>query len=123
MSLSNYAELKVLDAICNNASFAVAQVYVKLHTGDPGEDGTSNAAGTTTRIAASFAAAASGACSSDADTLWTNVGTAETISHVSLWDASTAGNCLGSGALAATKTVAIGDDFKIASGNLTVTVD
>ena len=62
MSYSNYLENAINDAVCNNTSLAVATVYVKLHIGDPGEAGTSNAAGETTRKAASFGASASGVC-------------------------------------------------------------
>lgn len=123
MSIANYAELKLLDAVLNAAAYSAAGVYVKLHTGDPGEDCTANAAGETTREAASFAAAAAGACVSDADITWTNVSTAETYSHISLWDAAVAGNPLWYGALTAAKTVAIGDTFTIPSGDLTVSLD
>lgn len=122
MSLSNYSEDAVANAICNNTAFQVAQSYVKLHTGDPGEDGTANAAGETTRKSASFGAASGGVCTSDADCAWTNVSTSETYSHVSLWDNSTAGNCLGSGALTASKAVNAGDNFTIPSGSLTLTI-
>jgi hypothetical protein len=93
---------------------------VKLHTGDPGSAGTSNAAGNTTRQQATFAAASAGANATNADTVWTNVSTAETYSHVSFWTASSAGTFLGSSALTASKTVAIGDTFTIASGSLTM---
>ena len=121
MSYSNYLEDKINDAVCNNTSLAVAQVYVKLHIGDPGEDGTANAAGNTTRVAASFGASSSGTCTSDADINWTSVSTSETYSYVSLWDASSAGNCLGSGALTSGVAVTAGDDFSIPSGSLTFT--
>ena len=44
MSISNYAELKILDHTTGTASWtAPSGVYLKLHTGDPGEAGTSNA--------------------------------------------------------------------------------
>lgn len=122
MSLSDYAENAIVDAICNNVALQVGQVYVKLHTGDPGEAGTSSPAGETTRKAASFGASAGGVGTSDADCTWNNVSTAETISHVSFWDHATAGNCLGSGALTAAKTVAVGDTFVIPSGSLTLTI-
>lgn len=121
MSYSNYLEDKINDAVCNHTALDVTQVYVKLHIGDPGEDGTANAAGETTRKTASFGASSGGVCTSDADIAWTSVSTAETISHISLWDASTGGNCLGSGALTASKVVAIGDTFTIPSGSLTFT--
>ena len=125
MSASNYAELQILDALLNNdaGDLPVAAVYVKLHTGDPGEDCTGNAATETTRVAASFGAAAAGVSTSDADIAWTNVSTSETYSHFSIWDASTAGNPLAYGALTDPVAVTAGDDFTIASGDLTVTAD
>lgn len=128
MSLSNYLEeswLKTLRGGGNGTSFtAPTNVYVKLHIGDPGEDGTSNAAGETTRKAATFAAPANpgGTMDSNADISWTSVSTAETYSHVSVWDASTNGNCLITGALTASKTVAVGDTFTIPSGSLQLTL-
>lgn len=121
MSYSDYLENAINDAVCNNTALAVAQAYVKLHIGDPGEAGTANAAGETTRKAASFGASSGGTATSDADLTWTNVSTAETITHVSMWDAATVGNCLGSGALTASKTVAVGDTFVIPSGSFTFT--
>jgi hypothetical protein len=94
-----------------------------LHLGDPGETGASNPAVETTRKALSCATAASGACVSDADLTWTNVSTTETYSYISIWDASTSGNCLWSGALTTPKAVTAGDTFTIPSGQLTVSLD
>lgn len=123
MSISDYAELKLLETI-KGTSFSVSAVYVRAHTGDPGEAGTANGSAETTRKAVTFATASAGAMASNAAVTWTNwsAGT-ETISHVSLWDASTAGNCLWSGALTSAKTVANGDTLNIASGSLTLTLD
>ena len=56
MSISNYGELAFLNTL-RNTSFAVANPYVKLHLGDPGEDGTANPAAETTRKAITFSAA------------------------------------------------------------------
>ena len=120
MSISNYAELALLDTL-RNTSFAVAATYVKLHTGDAGEDGTSNAASETTRKAISFSAASSGSMASSATVEWTNVAATETYSHWSLWDASTAGNCLWTGALSTSAAVTAGDTFQITS--LTLSLD
>jgi len=120
MSISNYAELALLNTL-RNTSFAVTAVYLKLHTGDPGEAGTSNAATEATRKAVTFAAASSGSMTSSATVEWTNVSTTETYSHWSLWDASTSGNCLWSGALATSAAVTAGDTFQITS--LTLTLD
>ena len=120
MSISNYAELAFLDTL-RNTSFSVANTYVKLHTGDPGEAGTSNAAAETTRQSVSFSAASSGSMSSSATVEWTNVSTTETYSHWSLWDNSTAGNCLWTGALSSSAAVTAGDTFQITS--LTLSLD
>ena len=122
MSISNYAELKILDHTTGRASWtAPSGVYLKLHTGDPGEAGTSNAATEATRQAVTFSAASSGSIVSNATVTWTNVSTTETYSHWSLWDASTSGNCLWSGALSSSAAVTAGDTFQITS--LTLSLD
>jgi len=120
MSISNYAEDKLLDAISGTA-FSVAAAYLQLHTGDPGEDCTANAAGETTRKAVSFGAASGGSMASSGTVEWTNVSTSETYSHWSMWDALSAGNALWSGALASSAAVTAGDTFQITS--LTLTLD
>ena len=112
-----------LDALCRSVAYSdPAAFWVKLHTGDPGSAGTTAAAGETTRKQGTFSAAGSASITTSADLVWTNVSTAETYSHVSFWDASTAGTFLGSAALTASKTVAVGDTFTIATGSLTVSV-
>jgi hypothetical protein len=120
MSISNYAELAMLNAL-RNTSFAVAATYVKLHTADPGEDGTTAAASNTTRQAVSFSAASGGSMGSSATVTWTSVPSTETYSHWSLWDNSTAGNCLWTGALSSSASVTAGDTFQITS--LTLSLD
>lgn len=108
-----------LDALGNASNYTAPTVfYVKLHTGDPGAAGTSNAAGETTRKQASFAAASGGAITTDAALTWTNVSTSETYSHVSFWDHVSAGNFLGSDDLAVARAVTAGDTFTIAIGDL-----
>jgi hypothetical protein len=122
MSISNYAELEILDHLTGTGAWsAPSNVYLKLHTGDPGEDGASNAATETTRKEVTFSAASSGSIVSAATVEWTNVSTTETYSHWSLWDASTAGNCLWTGALSSSASVTAGDTFQITS--LTLTLD
>ena len=121
MSISNYAELEILDHLTGTASWtAPSSVYIKLHTGDPGEAGTSNAATEATRKVVAFSAASSGAITSSATVEWTNVSTTETYSHWSLWDASTAGNCLWTGALSSSAAVTAGDTFQITQLQLTL---
>lgn len=121
MSISNYAENKILDHVGGTSWTAPSTVYVKLHIGDPGEDGTTNGAANTTRQAVSWSAAASGSKSSSATVSWSSVPSSETYSHWSLWDAATAGNCLWSGAFASSAAVTAGDTFQMTS--LTLSLD
>lgn len=120
MSISNYAELKLLDTL-GNTSFAVTNTYIKLHLGDAGEDGTASPAVETTRKLVSWSAASAGSKASSATLSWTNVSTTETYTHWSMWDASTAGNCLWTGALSASAAVTAGDTFEITA--LTLSLD
>lgn len=118
---SNYAENEIADWLgANGAPGSVSNVYVKLHTGAPGEDGTANAATETTRKEATFDAASGGTVSLSATVSWTNVSATETYSHISLWDASTAGNCLAVGALDSSVSVTSGDNFDLTSLDITV---
>ena len=120
---SDYSEPKILDLLFNNTAFgAVANVYCKLHIGDPGDAGTLNAAGNTTRQEVTFSAASAGTITNDAAVTWTNVSTAEDYTHFSLWDNATVGNCLFTGTITA-NAVAVGDTFTIAIGDLDLTID
>jgi hypothetical protein len=120
MSITNYAENKLLDTL-RNVSFAVTGTWIKLHTGDPGEDATNNNATNAVRQSVSFSAASGGSLVSSATVTWTSVSTTETYSHFSLWDASTAGNPLWKGALSSSAAVTAGDTFQITS--LTLSLD
>lgn len=119
--LSSYLAGSWLNAVGNNTSFAVAQVYVKLHVGDPSSNGTANPATETTRKAASFGSASAGVLTSDADVVWTNIAGSQTATFFTAWDASTAGNFLFSGSITGNPYTA-GDTFTIASGALTVSL-
>lgn len=124
MSISNFLENKILDHVLRNTAYTpAATVYVSLHTADSGETGASEVSGGSyVRKAASFTAAASGATETSADLTWTSM-PAATLTHVGIWDASTAGNFLWGGALSSAKVVNSGDTFKIAAGDLDVTLD
>lgn len=110
----------ILNALCRNVAWTQpAAFYLKLHTGDPGAAGASNAFGDATRKAATFSAAAGdGTITTSADINWTNVSASGTVSHVSFWDASSAGTFLGSDDLATSRTLAIGDNFTILAGDV-----
>ena len=122
MSISNYAELKILEHTTGKTAWTIpTNVYVKLHTADAGEAGTSSAATEATRKVAAWATAASEAIATSATLEWTNVAATETYSHWSMWDAATAGNCLWTGALSSSAAVTAGDTFQITS--LTLSLD
>ena len=122
MSISNYAELKILDHTTGKAAWTMpTTVYVKLHTADPGEAATSSAASETTRKSVSWSSAASGSIVSSATVEWTSVASTEVYTHWSLWDDSTAGNALWIGALSASASVTAGDTFQITA--LTLSLD
>ena len=121
MSASDYAENKIADHLLSTTSWTMpSQVYVKLHTGDPGEAGASNAAGNTTRQSANWTSASAGSASLSSTVTWSNVSTSETYTHVSLWDASSGGNCLASGAMSAGVTVSTGYTFNLTACSVTV---
>jgi hypothetical protein len=117
VGISTVLAAEWLDAAFNNGSYAVAQAYIKLHVGDPGANGTANAATETTRKAISAAAASGGTITTDADLAWTLVGGSEDYTHFSVWDHLTAGNFLWSGTMTA-NAVTAGDSFTIPAGDL-----
>jgi len=122
MSITNYAENSLLNTL-RNVSFAVAGTWIKLHTGDPGEDATLLPAANTVRQSVSFSAASGGSIVSSATVTWTSVSTTETYTHFSLWDTvgPTGGNPLWKGALSSSAAVTAGDTFQITS--LTLSLD
>lgn len=106
-----------------DGTFATATCFVKLHVGDPGSAGANNAAaGSTTRVQATMAASSGGskAMTSMASN-WTNGGTSETLSHISLWTAASAGTFNGSGALTATQAWVSTNTFTLTSLSIAIT--
>lgn len=111
----------MLDAAFKNTSYTgPASLFVQLHVGAPGAAGTSNVATNNTRKAISFGSASGGVSTSTTDENWTSVAGTETYTHFSIWDASSAGNFIASGALTANPVTA-GDTFDLAIGAVTVT--
>jgi hypothetical protein len=114
---------KWLDMISGTAFTAPAGSFAKLHTADPGSAGaTAAAVGSATRVTIPWAAASAGSkAMSGTNPSWTNGGTSETITHVSVWDASSAGNFLYSFALTASKAWASGDTLTLTSHSFALT--
>lgn len=101
MSLSNYAEGKIAEHLVGKTSWTMpTTVYVALHTGDPGETGASNecAGGSYARQAVTWGSQSGGVISNSVAAAFAGM-PAATVTHVSLWDASSGGNCLAVGPL------------------------
>lgn len=116
----------ILDAIGNNSSVTtipIAELWIQLHTGDPGVAGTSNIAGNATRKQVSSGSPAGGAMANDVALTWTSgeVDTSEDYTHWSGWTASTAGTFIISGPVTA-NAVTAGNAFEIAIGDLDLTL-
>lgn len=124
MSISNYAELKILDHITGRAAWTMPSgLYIRLHTGDAGEDGTANVFTDSTRkLLAWGSAAAAGAIAATGSPVcqWSPITASGVVTHWSIWDASTGGNCIWTGALAASKTLTSGNVFQLDAASLTL---
>ena len=126
MSFSNYLETELLDHVfANNAYTSPSSVYVSLHTANPDEDasGAEVSGGSYVRQAGSFTVSGATATTSAAVEFPTATASWGTITHVAIWDASSAGNMLAYAALTASKAIASGDVFRIPTGDLDITLD
>jgi hypothetical protein len=126
-NISDYLENKILDhTLATTAYTKPTNVYIALYTAAPSDagGGTEVSGGAYARQVATFGAASAGSTSNSADITFP-VATASwnTITHIGILDASTAGNLLWHGALSASKAIATNDQFKIAAGNLTVSLN
>ena len=121
LSAVNTAD-KLLNTIGRTGTtFTAGSLYVKLHTADPGSAGTTAASAVTTRYACTFSASSAGSMAlTSMGGTWSMTAT-ETISHISLWNASTAGDFLWSVALTASKSVVSGDTLSLTSLTLAFT--
>jgi len=123
--MSNFLENELYDHVLRNASYtSPSSLYVSLHTADPTDDGsgTEVSGGSYARTAVTMGAPANGSGTNSADVQFPQAtGNWGSVSHIAIWDASTAGNMLFHTPLDTTKNITTGDVFKIASGSLTVT--
>lgn len=112
-----------LNVIRGTNATGLAGTFVKLHTGDPGSAGASNAAvGSATRVTVAFAAPSGNAIAlTGTQPSWTNGGTSETLTHISVWDAITAGNFDLSAALTSSQAWASGNTFTLTSLSVSLT--
>ncbi len=124
-AMSDYLENEILDHILGTGAYTMpSTVYVGLSTGSFNDDnsGTELSGSGYARQSIAFNAASSGtADNSGAVDFPAATGSWGTVSHFGLFDASTSGNLLIHGALTASKTVATGDIFRIAAGDMDIT--
>ncbi len=118
MGASNYLEDKIRNHINGHTAYtAPANVYIGLHTADPGETGATAevTGGGYARVqlansSAGWAASSGGSAANAAAVQFANASAAwGTVTHYSKWDAITAGNCLEYSALTSSKVIASGD--------------
>ena len=120
LSTTNLAN-RILDHLRGGTAWTQpSSLWVRLHTGDPGGSGATSGSAVAARSQATFAAAASGAIALTGTNPSWNMTTTETISHISVWDASTGGNFLWSAALSVGKSVQSGDTLTLTSCGLSL---
>ena len=116
-------------AYLQQTSVVVEALWVQLHTGHPGKDGTDNIAGNTVRVNASTCFGTDpvdnmdGTISGSNDAAigpWLAVSTSETYTHVSFWDDETVGAFQFSGQITAAAVTA-GDNWSVPIGDCTAT--
>lgn len=101
---------------------APAVMAVKLHTADPGSAATTAASANTTRVAITFAAASGASMASSNTPSWASWASgSETLSHISVWDSTTAGIVYYTAALTTPKAVTNGDTFNLTSVTFALT--
>lgn len=129
-ALSNYLEEKIVDHFLRSApATSPTTVYLALFTADPTEDGT-GAEATYVNYARQTSVWTSldgnGQTKNSAIVTFPangNASASQTITHGALFDALTGGNMLLYGALATSKTLAVGDILSFSENALTLTLD
>jgi len=126
MSFSNYLETELLDHVfAGNSYTSPTTVYVGLFTSNPDEDGsgTEVSGGSYARQSGSFSVSGNTATTTAAIEFPTATASWGTITHIGIYDASSAGNLLAYASLTASKAIASGDVFRIPTGDIDITLD
>lgn len=124
--MSNFLENALINATLRATTYtSPATVYVSLWTSDPTDagSGTEVSGGSYARTAVTFGAPSNGTSLNNADVIFpTATASWGTVGWIGINDASTSGNLLYHTPLDTSKTIDSGDIFKIATGNLSVTL-
>jgi hypothetical protein len=124
--MSNYLENALVNATLRNTAYtSPSAVYLALYTADPtdADSGTEVSGTSYARQEITFGAPSNGVTTNSAAIEFPQAGGSwGTVTHIGIRDALTTGNLLYHTALDASKTIATGDVFRIASGSLSVTL-
>jgi hypothetical protein len=127
-ALSDHAEKLLLDWLMTSGTATRPTAwYVALYTAAPSDSGGGtevSGSGYSRQAVAFDAAATPGGTTSNtgAVTFTASGGSFGTVTHVGIFDASTAGNLLWHGAMTASKTVGDGDTLEFSIGNIDLTL-
>jgi hypothetical protein len=127
-SLTNYAELEILDHITGNGSFTAPTPYLALYTAAPTDagGGTEVSGGSYARVdvSGSFGAASGGSVTNDAEIAFPEA-TASwgTVVACAILDAASGGNMIVWADLATNRAVGSGVVARFPIGTLTITLD
>ena len=122
--LSNYAEnLLIQWLMTTNSVTRPTAWYLALHTGDPGETGASNEVSGSgyARQQATFAGSNDTVDNDATETFTASGGNWGAITHMSIWDALTTGNCLWKGTCT-NRTINDGDSYQFAAADIDLTI-
>ena len=124
--MSNHLENALINATLRNTSYtSPTTVYLALYTADPtdADSGTEVSGTSYARQSITFGAPSNGVTTNSAAIEFPQAGGSwGTVTHVGIRDALTNGNLLYHTPLDASKTIATGDVFRVASGSLSVTL-
>lgn len=125
-AFTNYTENLILNWLMRGVGTPPAAWYAALHTADPTEAGNVGelSGNGYARQLVTFSESSASLSDNEADLLYgpnTDTDWGE-VTHVSLWDAVTGGNCLIKGPLTAPIAIVVGESLKIAAGNLDLEV-
>ena len=126
-AFTNHAETLVLTWLFTaSAATRPSSWFTSLHTADPTEVGNVGelSGNGYARQSTAFTISANEASNTGTLTFGPNTGSNwGTVSHVSVWDAVSTGNCLAYGALSSSVTINVGDSLTIAAGALDITLN
>ena len=124
--MSNYLENALINVTLRATAYtAPTTVYLALYTSDPtdADTGTEVSGTSYARQAITFGAPSNGATTNSAAIEFPQAGGSwGTVAYIGIRDALTTGNLLYHSPLDASKTIATGDVFRVASGSLSVTL-